>query len=221
MGAACTVGADQHFLPDAAAGSERQLRQCLSGHLNVVGSGIGTGVAWPQQETQGFTCAVFTVVDERQKRMETVAPLEIRRSFLFLRMGGHEGGIEVDDRSAVAHPDAGNHNSRKNAGLLTITTVKIPKSVKNHLRKASSTYSSSVSDSPNRKSQCTTIGLHIKNPHRPTSCACSDHPWFDSYTPDPKEPDKARRNTPVWRTVTLAPRYLPKILKTGRLAPIR
>lgn len=98
MGAACTVGADQHFLPDAAAGSERQLRQCLSGHLNVVGSGIGTGVAWPQQETQGFTCAVFTVVDGRQKRMETVAPLEIRRSFLFLRMGGHEGGIEVDDQ---------------------------------------------------------------------------------------------------------------------------
>jgi len=60
-------------------------------------------------------------------------------------------------RSAVAHPDAEDHNSRKNAGLLTMTTVKRPKSVKNHLEKASSTYSSSVPDSPNRKSPVCTL----------------------------------------------------------------
>ncbi|OFE06221.1 hypothetical protein A5N83_23140 [Rhodococcus sp. 1139] len=38
--------------------------------------------------------------------------------------------LNIAKRSAVAHPYAEDHNSRTNAGLLTITAVKGPKCVK-------------------------------------------------------------------------------------------
>lgn len=47
--------ADQH-LPSGHAGCpERQLRQCLSIHADVVSGGIRSGVTGPEQEIQGFS----------------------------------------------------------------------------------------------------------------------------------------------------------------------
>ena len=92
MGAAGTIGADQHFLSDRTGCSERQLRQCCSSDLDVVDSGVGTGVSGPKERSQRFSGAV---VDERQQRMETKAPLEVRRSAFFLRMCDHEGTVKL------------------------------------------------------------------------------------------------------------------------------
>jgi hypothetical protein len=65
IGAAGTIGSDQHFLPDRAGCSEWKLRQCLSSHADVVGRGIRSGVSGSKEETQGFSGPVGAVVDER------------------------------------------------------------------------------------------------------------------------------------------------------------
>ena len=71
MSSAGSVGADQYLLPDGAAGSERQLRQCCSGHADVVDGGVGSGVSGPEQEAREFTGAVFAAVVEREQWMES------------------------------------------------------------------------------------------------------------------------------------------------------
>ncbi len=61
----------QHLLPDPVRRVERQLRECILHDRDVVGGGVGAGVAGPQQHRDGFTGAAVAVVDERAQRMET------------------------------------------------------------------------------------------------------------------------------------------------------
>jgi hypothetical protein len=42
-------------------------------------------------------------------------------------------------------------------------------------------YRTALTVSPNARHR----SAHL-NPHQPTSCACSDHPWINSYTPNPE-----------------------------------
>ena len=46
-----------------------QLRQRLLGDGDVVGGGVGAGVAGPQHHRQGFPAALGPVVEERAQRM--------------------------------------------------------------------------------------------------------------------------------------------------------
>ena len=80
MGAAAGVGADQHL----AAQVRGQLGQRELRGLDVVGCGIGPGIAGPQHHRQRLARALGAVVGEHRQRMEPEALLPGRRGLLFL-----------------------------------------------------------------------------------------------------------------------------------------
>jgi hypothetical protein len=69
MGAPGSVDADQHVLgrPAAVVG---ELGRGVAQHGEVVGDGVGPGVAPPQQDRQRLPGAGRSVVEERTQRME-------------------------------------------------------------------------------------------------------------------------------------------------------
>lgn len=63
VGAASGVGADQDRFAGAGTGVG-DLGEGLGGDLDVVGGGVGAGVAWPQDRGGGLAGAAGSVVDE-------------------------------------------------------------------------------------------------------------------------------------------------------------
>lgn len=62
----------------------------------MVGGGIGTGVAWPEQHRGGLTGPGAAVVDEREQGVEPESFLVGRGSVLLVRMGGQQRRVQVD-----------------------------------------------------------------------------------------------------------------------------
>jgi hypothetical protein len=93
LGGAGAVGADQ----DRCAIPIRvgDLRQCLLGHADVVGGGIGVRVPGPQHPGQRLP----GVVQPGEQRVIAEPVLEGWRTALFLRMAGHQGGVQVDHQA--------------------------------------------------------------------------------------------------------------------------
>jgi hypothetical protein len=58
------VGTDQDSAPDPEAASRRQLHHFVRGDADVVGGGVGAGVAWSKQHRDGLAGAALAVVDE-------------------------------------------------------------------------------------------------------------------------------------------------------------
>ena len=97
--AAAGIGADQHPPPQLAG----QLGQRQPGSLDVIGGGVGPGVARPQHDGQRFPGAFWTVVGEGGQRVEPEGLLPGRAGLLLLRAGGHDRGVEVNgDQTASA-----------------------------------------------------------------------------------------------------------------------
>ena len=64
---------------------------------DVVGSGVGSGVAGPQDRREWRACPGGAVVGERQDRMESEATRVIRCREFLLRVGGNQGRIKIND----------------------------------------------------------------------------------------------------------------------------
>ena len=86
-----------------------QLGQRHGQQLDMISGGVGPGVAGTQDPRQGFVGGV----QEREQRMEPEPLLVVRGRALLLRVGRHEGSVEVD------HVEAGVGSRRPNlpAGL--------------------------------------------------------------------------------------------------------
>ena len=80
MRAAAGIGADQ----DRAAQVPRELTDREPGRLDVVGRGVGAGVAGPQHEGQRLPVPAGAVVGEGSHGMKTERLLPGRRRFFFL-----------------------------------------------------------------------------------------------------------------------------------------
>jgi hypothetical protein len=93
------VGADQHLAAGPAAGAVAgELPQRGAGDGDVVGGGVGPGVAEPRQHRQWLPAARRAVVGEAPQWMESVAAFERRRGLLLVAVRGDQGGVEVDDQ---------------------------------------------------------------------------------------------------------------------------
>lgn len=69
----------------------------------MVGGGVRTGIARPQQRSHRFSTTAGPVVAVRQQRVVTVALLIGRGSVFLVRMCGDQGGVDVDaDRNLRA-----------------------------------------------------------------------------------------------------------------------
>jgi len=88
--------------PDPARGGKRQLCQRFGDDADVVGGGVTAGVARTQRQGQRFPGACVAVVDERAERMMPEALLIRRGCVFFLRVRGHQRGIEVDDQRILS-----------------------------------------------------------------------------------------------------------------------
>ena len=98
MRAAGGVGADQ----DPAAQAARQLGQGQPGCLDVIGGRVRPGAACPQHDREGFPVPGRAVVGEGAQRVEAEGLLPSRRGLLFLRVGDHDRGVQVDgDQPAI------------------------------------------------------------------------------------------------------------------------
>ncbi|GAB2868991.1 hypothetical protein GCM10027074_40810 [Streptomyces deserti] len=62
---------------------------------DVVGGGVGIGVAGPEDLGQGFA----GVVQEAQQRVVAEAALVGRRRLLYVGVAGNQGGVEVQDKT--------------------------------------------------------------------------------------------------------------------------
>lgn len=81
------ISADQHPPARSSTGSVAgQLSEGLAGDRDVIGSGVGAGVAGAEHQVHGLTGAGRAVVDEGAQRVEAVAAFERRRGVLFVRM---------------------------------------------------------------------------------------------------------------------------------------
>lgn len=65
---------------------------------DVVGCGIGPGVARTQYHGEGLPGALAAAIGERQDRVEAKRALECGRSRLLLGVGDHDRGVQVDDQ---------------------------------------------------------------------------------------------------------------------------
>lgn len=88
-----TVRADEDRC--AVAVGVRDLGQRMVEDGDVVGGGVGAGIAGPEQSGQGFA----GVVQEAQQRVVAEAALVGRRCLLFLGMAGDQGGVEAQDQA--------------------------------------------------------------------------------------------------------------------------
>jgi hypothetical protein len=84
------------FFPGGRRPEPRELGQGVAQHGDVVGDGVGPGVAPPQQNRQRLPGALGSVVEERAQRMEAEPALERWGGLLLLRVRGHQRGIHVD-----------------------------------------------------------------------------------------------------------------------------
>ena len=99
MGATGGVGPDEDLAAGSGARSMAgQLAQRLAQHADVVGGGVGPGVARTQQHRQRLAGAISTVVDKRPQRMVPVSALERRRGAFLVRVRGHQRRVDVDDQ---------------------------------------------------------------------------------------------------------------------------
>jgi hypothetical protein len=97
------VGADQDRLLLPRLSGELGEREV--DHVDLVGGGVGRGVAGPQDRGQRLAGAVTTVQPGRQ-RVEPEGVLVGAGRALLVGVRGHQGGIQVDHQQPV-HPGAG------------------------------------------------------------------------------------------------------------------
>jgi hypothetical protein len=96
--AAGGVGAHQDLAAGAGPRSvPGQLAQRLAQHGDVVGGGVGAGVARAQQHRKRLTGAGRAVIDERPQWMVAKPALKRRRRALLVRVRRDQGGVDVDD----------------------------------------------------------------------------------------------------------------------------
>jgi hypothetical protein len=94
-----TVDPDQDLATGpVAALVSWQLTQRGPDHGDVVGSGVRPGVARAQQRGERLSGPGRAVVDERPQRVVAEALLERRCRTLLVGVGGHQGGVHVDDQ---------------------------------------------------------------------------------------------------------------------------
>jgi hypothetical protein len=98
VGAAGGVAANQHRTsrthPRPVTG---QLLQRVPGGRDVVGDGVGAGVARPEHDLQRLTSAGLAVIEERTQRVEAIAALVGGPGRFLVAVGGDQRRIEVDD----------------------------------------------------------------------------------------------------------------------------
>ena len=98
MRAAAGVGADQDPAPQVT----RQLGQREPGGLDMVSRRVRPGASRPQHDRQRLPVPAGAVVGEGGHGMEAERLLPGRRGLLFLGVGDHDGGVQVDgDQPAV------------------------------------------------------------------------------------------------------------------------
>lgn len=88
-----TVGADQDV--GAVSVSVGGLRERSVEHRDVIGGGVGSGVAGPQPSRHGFA----GVREEAQQRMEDGSALVGRGRLFLLRVAGDQCGVEVQNQA--------------------------------------------------------------------------------------------------------------------------
>lgn len=91
MGAAAGVGADQH----TATAVLGKLGQGQSGGVDVVGGGVGPGIARAQHDGQWFTGSAGAVVGEGRHRVKAEGLLPGWCGLLFVGVGDDDGGVDV------------------------------------------------------------------------------------------------------------------------------
>jgi hypothetical protein len=103
MGGAAGVGADQQRL---VAGGLGELREGQVDHLDVVGGGVGAGVARPQDAGQGLAGAI-AAVQEGDQRVEAEAALVGPSRALLVGVGVQQRAVHIHHQQALdvrAHP---------------------------------------------------------------------------------------------------------------------
>lgn len=90
------------------AGRVGDLRQRQVGDGDVVGGGVGSGVARAQHPGQGLS----GVVAEHQQRVIAEAALERRGCLLLLAVAGHQGGVDVEHQPDPLASSGGHHRQR-------------------------------------------------------------------------------------------------------------
>ena len=91
MGAPADVGADEDLSIEVGGGQllERQLQ-----HLEVIGGGVGAGVAGAKDPGQGLA-GLGEVTEQREK---AEAALVVAGGALLLGVGGEQAGVDVEDQ---------------------------------------------------------------------------------------------------------------------------
>jgi len=100
MGAPCGVCPGQHGDPAhgiEAPGGHRQLRQGQVQDLDVIGGGVGPGIAGAQDPRQGFGGVVQPCADRVEAEPFSVSGCGV----LLVGMGIEQGGVEVQRHVAV------------------------------------------------------------------------------------------------------------------------
>ena len=101
--ASAGVSADQYLPPHLA----RQLRQRQPGRLDVIGGGVGPGVAGPEHDGQRLAGPVAAVVGEHGQGMESPGFLPRRRGLFLVGVRGHDGGVDVHRHQAAVRARRG------------------------------------------------------------------------------------------------------------------
>lgn len=99
MSAAGGIGADQRLVSPPQVSGE--LGQGELGGFDVVGGGVGAGVAGPQQGSHRLSGPGLAVVDERDERMMAEGLLPGRGGVLLLGVREDEDTVDVHDHAAV------------------------------------------------------------------------------------------------------------------------
>src|SRR5450756_1212269 len=71
----------------------RQLTQRVADHRNVIGGGVASRIAGPQQHRQRLPGPRGAVVGEGPQRMEAIAPLEGGPRLFLVAVGGDQGRV--------------------------------------------------------------------------------------------------------------------------------
>lgn len=87
------VGADQDL--GAVPVSVGDLCEGVVQHRDVIGGGVGSGVAGPRSARHGLA----GVSEETQQRMKAEAAFVSERGLFLFRVGGNQHGVEVQDQA--------------------------------------------------------------------------------------------------------------------------
>jgi hypothetical protein len=102
VSAAGGVGADQHCPSRPSPGPVgRELPQRGTGDCDVVGDGVGAGVARPQHDLQRLTAARLAMIEKRTQRVEAIAAFEGRSGLLLVAVCGDQRRVDVDDNRSA------------------------------------------------------------------------------------------------------------------------